>query len=59
MIKTLDRLQGRFGVIKLLINHKALIIVNVMAGNCSDDVVFLIILLLPTKVCSSMIFELG
>jgi len=46
-------------VIKLLINQKALITVSVMVGNWSDDVVCLISLLLSTKVCSSMIFELG
>jgi len=59
MIRTLEKLQGRFGVIKLLVNQKELITISVMVGNWSDDVVCLINLLLSTKVCSSMIFELG
>ena len=59
MIKALEELQGKHKVIKLLINQNALVTINVMAGTWNDDVVCLISLLLSTKVCSSMIFELG
>ena len=59
MIKALEELQGKHKVIKLLINQKALITISVMVGNWNDDVVCLVSLMLSTKVCSIMIFELG
>lgn len=52
-------MQGRCGVMRLIINQKALITISISAGCWTEDVVCLINLLLSNRVCSSMMFELG
>lgn len=59
LIKTLEPLQGKRGVIRLIINQKALITISVSSGSWIEDSVCLINLLLSNGVCSSMIFEIG
>lgn len=59
LIQTLEPMQGRRGVIRLVINQKALITISVSSRNWIEDSVCLINLLLSNGVCSSMIFEIG
>ena len=59
MIKTLEPMQGRHGVLRLIINQKALITISVSSGSWTEDSVCLINLLLSNRVCSAMMFEIG
>jgi len=59
MIKTLEPMQGKRGVLRLIINKKALISISVSSGSWTEDFVCLINLLLSNRVCLAMIFEVG
>jgi len=52
-------MQGRHGVLRLIINQKALITISVSSGSWTEDFVCLINLLLSNRVCSAMMFEIG
>ena len=59
LLKTLERMQGRWGMLRLIINQKSLITISISSGNWTEDSVCLVNLLLSNGVCSSMMFEIG
>ena len=59
LIKALEHFQHNIKAIKLIINQRALITINVKHGNWTSDVVCLISLLLSNHVCSAVSFDLG
>jgi len=59
LLKTLEPMQGRKGILRLSVNQKSMITICISSADWGEDAVCLISLLLSNAVCSSMIFELG